>query len=50
MHKDEKDIPNKIQYSIWETKTEENLDTMKEEFTEAMEATKLQSKTTNQKD
>jgi|GEM_PF-3911482 len=50
MQNEGKDLPNKIKYSIWNTKTEENLDTMKEEFAEALEATKIQSKTTNQKE
>jgi len=50
MQNEGKDLPNKIKYSIWDTKTEENLDTIKEEFAEAMDATKLKSKTTIQKD
>ncbi|MEH7081745.1 hypothetical protein V7139_03235 [Neobacillus drentensis] len=50
MHKDKNNIPNKIKYSIWDTRTEESLDTMKEEFAEAIEETKMQSKTTNQKE
>jgi hypothetical protein len=29
--------PNEIKYSIWDTKTEENLDQMKEELAEFME-------------
>ncbi|WP_413303628.1 hypothetical protein AA0X95_26490 [Bacillus sp. 1P10SD] len=29
--------PNQIKYSIWDTKTEENLDQMKEELAEFME-------------
>ncbi|MEH7305993.1 hypothetical protein [Neobacillus drentensis] len=46
---DGKDLPNKIQYSIWDTRTEENLQTMKEEFAEAFEQTDVKSKSTNQK-
>jgi len=49
MQKEGNDLPSKIKYSIWNTRTEENLDTMKEEFAEAIDATKLKSKTTIQK-
>lgn len=50
MQKEGMDLPSKIKYSIWNTRTEENLDTMKEEFAEAMEHSTLESNTTIKKD
>ncbi|MBV7506726.1 hypothetical protein KW850_15785 [Bacillus sp. sid0103] len=49
MKNDGKDLPNKIQYNIWDTRTEENLQTMKKEFAEEIEHTNFKSNPTNQK-
>lgn len=48
MQNDGKDLPNKIPQSIWDTRTEENLQSMKEEFAEEIKRTNLKSKTANQ--
>jgi GTPase SAR1 family protein len=42
----EKDIPAKIEYSIWDTRTNENLNNMKEKYAETLESPKFKSKTT----
>jgi hypothetical protein len=48
MQNDGKDLSNKIPYSIWDTRMEENLQSMKEEFAEEIERTNFKSKTANQ--
>jgi hypothetical protein len=45
-----KDGANKLKFSIWDTRTEENLDDTKEKFAEAMEYSDLNSKTTEHKE
>lgn len=50
IHNEGKNSPNKLKFSIWDTRTEENLNTIKEEFAEATERSNLESKTTDQRD
>lgn len=50
LEKESKDSPNKLKFSIWDTRTEENLDNTKEKFAEAMEHSDLGSKTTDQRE
>jgi hypothetical protein len=45
-----KNQPNDIKYSIWETRTKEDVDITKEKILEAMDHSDYESKTTSQKE
>lgn len=47
---DSKDEANKLKFSIWDTRTEENIDDIKEKLAEAIEYSDLNSKTTDHKE
>ncbi|USK32059.1 hypothetical protein LIT25_15660 [Bacillus sp. F19] len=40
-----KDVPNTLKYSIWNTRTDENQPCNKEKYTESIDSSKLESKT-----
>jgi hypothetical protein len=50
MENESKDEGNKLKFSIWDTRTEENLDNTKEKIAEAMGHSELETKATNHRD
>lgn len=50
LEKESKDSPNKLKFSIWDTRTEENLDDTKEKIAEAMEHSELGTIATTHRD
>jgi hypothetical protein len=50
LENESKERPNKLKFSIWDTRTEENIDDTKEKIAEAMEHSELESKATNLRD
>jgi hypothetical protein len=50
LKKGSKDRPNQLQFSIWDTRTEENIDDTKEKMAEAMEHSKLETIAANERD
>ncbi len=50
MEKENEAGSNMIKYSIWDTRTEENLDMTKEKFAKALERSTIESKTIDHSD
>jgi hypothetical protein len=50
MENESKDGGSKLKFSIWDTRTEENLDDTKEKIAEAMEHSELETNATHHRD
>ena len=48
MKNENNSVGNQMKYSIWNTRTEENMEITKEKITEALERSPLESKSTDQ--